>query len=172
MKSGTLIVIGGLPGVGKTSISRELVRSSPAAYLRIDIIEQSLKTVAALRDVGPAGYVVAYGLARSNLALGMTVVADCVNPLAVTRNAWRSVAADGSHRLLEVEIVCSNPGEHRSRVEARKPDIADFVLPTWESVVMHEYESWSTSRLVIDTALMDASQAATLILEIASAMPR
>lgn len=160
-----LIVLGGLPGTGKTSIAREIVARSPSAYLRIDTIEQVLKGVSALQDVGSAGYLLAYELARSNLALGMTVVADCVNPLTATREAWRAVAAGNSSRLLEVEIVCSDLAEHRRRVEGRKADIPDFTPPTWEAVLRHEYEAWTTARLVVDSALMNASEAANLILE-------
>ena len=160
-----LIVLGGLPGVGKTTVAREIVLRSPSAYLRIDTIEQALIKVGALEDVGPAGYVVAYELGRSNLALGMTVVADCVNPLSVTREAWRAVAAGTSSGLVEVEVVCSDPAEHRRRVESRKADIPNFVLPTWDAVLRHEYEAWATSRLVIDSALVSASEAADLILE-------
>jgi predicted kinase len=160
-----LIVLGGLPGTGKTAIARELVVRSPSAYLRIDTIEQALMKVSVLEEVGPAGYIVAYELARSNLALGMTVVADCVNPLSVTREAWQAVATSTSSGLLEVEIVCSDPAEHRRRVESRKADIPDFTLPTWEVVLRHEYEAWTTSRLVIDSALVSASGAANLILE-------
>ncbi len=161
-----LIVLGGLPGTGKTTIARELVAHRPCVYLRVDAIEQALKTArGSAEDVGPAGYVVAYELARSNLALGLTVVADCVNPLAVTREAWRAVAAHGSSGLLEVEIVCSDPAEHRRRVEGRKADIPGFSLPTWEAVLRHDYAAWTTSRLVIDSALVSASDAAQVILD-------
>lgn len=113
-----LIVLSGLPGVGKTTIAREIVAHSPSAYLRIDTIEQTLRAMGALQDVGPAGY----ALASSNLALGTTVVADCVNPLPVTREAWRAVAVRTSSALLEVEVVCSDLAEHRRRVEARKAE--------------------------------------------------
>lgn len=160
-----LIVIGGLPGTGKTAIARELVARLPAVYLRIDAIEHALLKTTALEDVGPAGYVVAYELARSNLLLGMTVVADSVNPLSVTREAWRAVAASTSSYVLEVEIVCSDRTEHRRRVEGRKTDIWDFTPPTWEAVLHHEYEAWTTSRLVIDSALVSASEAAKKILD-------
>jgi predicted kinase len=38
-----LIVFSGLPGVGKTTIARELACSLAAVYLRIDSIEQALR---------------------------------------------------------------------------------------------------------------------------------
>ena len=43
-------------------------------------------------DVGPAGYVVAYGVAEDNLRIGRIVVADTVNPVQATRDAWLDVA--------------------------------------------------------------------------------
>lgn len=160
-----LIVLGGLPGVGKTAIARDIVVRSPSAYLRIDAIEQALRKIRGFQDVGSAGYVLAYELASSNLELGMTVVADCVNPLSVTREAWRAVAARTSSALLEVEVVCSDLAEHRRRVEARKADIPAFTTPTWEEVLHHKYEAWTTPRWVIDSAVVEAKDAANSILE-------
>ncbi len=44
---------------------------------------------------GPEGYIVAYRLAEHNLRLGLAVVADSVNPIEITREAWRAVALPG-----------------------------------------------------------------------------
>lgn len=86
-----LIVFSGLPGTGKSTISKRLIEIFPACYLRIDVIEQALKNDHRIEnDVGINGYVVAYELARSNLQIGNSVISDSVNPLLITRNAWRN----------------------------------------------------------------------------------
>lgn len=40
-----LVVFGGLPGAGKTTISRALAQRVGATYLRIDLVEQAIFTV-------------------------------------------------------------------------------------------------------------------------------
>ena len=117
-----LIVFGGLPGTGKTTLSRELTRRLLASYIRVDAIEQTLR--AAGHDVGPMGYVIANALAAENLRLGRVVVADSVNPVLASREGWRQTALQSSARIAEIEVICSDVALHRRRAEARTPDIA------------------------------------------------
>jgi len=145
-----LVVLSGLSGVGKTTISRALVRTAGAVHVRIDSIEQALRNAG--REVRDEGYRVGYAVAEDNLRLGRIVVADAVNPWPLTRDAWRSVAARSGVRALDVEIVCSDEDEHKRRVEARTPDIPGHTLPTWQEVHERDYRPWDRERLVIDTA--------------------
>ncbi len=155
-----LFVFGGLSGTGKTTLARALAQELHATYLRIDEIEQALRFSGVLRgEVGAAGYLAAYALAESNLRLGCTVVADCVNPLAVTREAWRRVATNSGSRVFEIEVICTDPVEHRRRVEIRASDVAGLELPSWEDVLRREYEPWVSPRLVIDTATRSVADA-------------
>ncbi len=155
-----LIVFGGLPGTGKTTISRAIAARRAATYLRIDAIEQAIRDANVLAgDMGPAGYHVANVLAESNLANGQTVVADCVNPVAESRAAWRAIASRRQARLVEIEVKCSDPVEHRRRVERRKSDIPGLVYPTWQAVLDREYAVWDGPRLVIDTARLPPEEA-------------
>ncbi|WP_159350670.1 AAA family ATPase [Roseomonas harenae] len=148
-----LIVFSGLPGTGKTTLARAIAAERGATWLRIDAIEQALRASGALAGgVGPAGYMVGYALAEANLRLGQAVVADSVNPLGITRAAWRAVAARAGVPCLEIELVCADATEHRRRVENREADLPNHVLPRWEEVVRHDYEPWNTPCLRIDTA--------------------
>jgi predicted kinase len=149
----TLIVFGGLPGAGKTAIAREVARKVNAVYVRIDSIEQAIRASGALdRPIDDAGYRVAYVVAEDNLRNGKTVIADCVNPVQITRDAWIGVADRAQARTVEVEIVCSDPQQHRQRVENRLSDISGLKLPSWDEVVAREYEPWLRKHIVIDTA--------------------
>lgn len=150
--AGLLIVLGGLPGSGKTTIARALAHRIGAVHLRIDTIEQTLKSAAVLKDdLGPAGYLVAYALAEDNLRLGTTVIADAVNRVEIARAGWRSVASRTGAKLLQVELRCSDPAQHRSRVESRAADIAGHQLPRWAEVAALTWEPW-VADLVVDTA--------------------
>lgn len=152
-ESPILIVFGGLPGVGKTVIAKELARQIGAVYLRADSIEQALRDSGTMADpVNDAGYRAAYAVAGENLCLGLDVIADCVNPLHITREAWREVARQSGVGIFEVEVTCSDQGAHKLRVERRSSDIPGLKLPTWQEVVGRNYEPWDREHAVVDSA--------------------
>jgi predicted kinase len=146
-----LVVFSGLPGTGKTTISTALAARLGAVHLRIDVIEQAMKSAGAGR-IGPAGYTVACALAEANLRLGHSIVADCVNPVRDSRLGWRKVAEDASACLFDIHLVCSDTAEHRRRVECRSTDIPGLVLPGWDDVQARAFEPRDDAHLVLDTA--------------------
>ena len=160
-----LISIGGLPATGKSAVARLLATELPAVYVRIDTIETAIWRSQGQHEPTdvwdlPPGYEVGYDVAADQLRLGLDVVAESVNPLHASRNAWRDAGLKAGAYVIEVEIVCSDVDEHRRRAEERVVDVAGLVKPTWEQITNREYDSWERDRIVIDTATVSAAKGA------------
>lgn len=153
--SATLIALSGLPGVGKSTLARALAQRLGALWLRIDSIEQAMAVATGRPVEADQGYRVAHAVAEDNLRLGLTVVADCVNPLSVTRDAWRAVAQRAEVPCLEVWVICSDKAEHRRRVENRPLEVAGLQPPVWDEVSARPMEDWIRPPVVVDTAGAD-----------------
>lgn len=159
----TLYIFGGLPGAGKSTLAQRLAQRLGAAWIRIDTIEQSLRDLCGV-EVQGEGYELAYRLAADNLRLGLGVVADSCNPIEQTRDRWDAIARNAAARAVNIEIICSDPAEHRQRVENRVSSVPGLRLPTWQQVCEREYHPWSRTHLVIDTAGRSVEEAFALLL--------
>lgn len=148
--SPVLYIFSGLPASGKTTLGKMLARHLNAAYLRIDTVEQGLRDLCNFKVEGE-GYRLSYRIAKDNLELGTSVVADSCNTIALTRKEWEETALAANARFVNIEISCSDKHEHRTRVESRANSIQNLKLPTWDKVENRHYEQWQGNILRIDT---------------------
>jgi predicted kinase len=159
-----LVVIGGLPATGKSTIATTLARRTSTSYLRVDRIEQAIVAWSALsHPLGPVGYAVAHALAREQLELGLDLIVECVNPTALTRDGWVGTAKAAGAELVEIEVICSDEDEHRRRAEVRSSDVEGLVKPAWAAITEREYEPWLRRPLVVDSAITSPDSAAQKI---------
>lgn len=163
-----LICVGGLPATGKSTIARRLAADLGAAFVRMDSIETAIgRAEGRFEETNgwelPPGYLVGYEVAADQLRNGVDVVAESVNPIQVSRDAWRQRGLDAGARVVEVEVICSDATEHRRRAEERVLDIPGLAKPTWEQISNREYHSWERQRLVVDTAKLDVDESVHLI---------
>lgn len=142
-----LIVFVGKPGTGKTTLARLLAAERQAAHVRVDAIEAAIARDSQMQQpVGPVGYLVTHEVARSCLAVGITVVVDAVSPVAEARRGWSDVAIAAGVPLRVIEVEVSDQTEHRRRVEQRRSDLDGLTVPSWEQVQTRVYEPWDENR--------------------------
>jgi predicted kinase len=153
-----LIVIGGLPGVGKTTVARAVAGRLGAAHVRVDAFEVALLRhglVLTPEDVGEHGYDLARAAADTCLAAGTDVVVDAVFPMAQSRRPFRELAARHGTPVHWLRLICTDPAEHRRRVEERVADLPGHVVPDWAAVRRRDVDQWHERHTVIDTATGD-----------------
>jgi predicted kinase len=150
-----LVVVSGLPVVGKSELADALGQRLRAAVLSVDPIEAAMWRcgIAPSFETGVAAYEVVAVLAEHQLGLGLTVIADAVSSLEVARHMWRGAASRTGAVMRVVEVICSDEEAHRERVARRARDIDGFPEPSWEDVVRRrdEWEPWSEERFVVDS---------------------
>ncbi len=151
-----LVVVSGLPVVGKSEFADALGQRLRAAVLSVDPIEAAMWRcgIAPSFETGVAAYEVVTVLAEHQLRLGLTVIADAVSSLEIARDMWRGAASRAGAAMRVVEVICSDEGTHRERVARRARDIDGFPEPSWKDVVRRrdEWEPWREERLVVDSA--------------------
>ncbi|MDE0545407.1 AAA family ATPase [Microbacterium sp. C7(2022)] len=150
-----LIVMAGLPGVGKSAVAGELAHNLKCAVLSVDPIEAAMwrAGVARSEPTGLAAYVVAEDLAREQLRHGNAVIVDAVNDADAARAQWTALASELDETLAFIEVYCSDEATHRDRLETRRRNIPGFVEPTWESVTARRaaFDEWEAPRLRLDS---------------------
>jgi predicted kinase/limonene-1,2-epoxide hydrolase len=152
-----LVVIGGLPGVGKTTVAREVAGRLRATHLRIDALEAALvaQGLATPEAMGGHGYGLALAAAETCLRAGTDVVVDAVFPVAVARRPFRELGERLGVPVHWLRLICTDRAEHRRRVEERVADLPGHVVPTWAQVEQRERDQWHERHTVVDTAAGD-----------------
>ena len=147
-----VIVFSGLPGVGKSSIARELARQTGLFHLRVDAIEGPF--LEKEFQITGEGYEAMRRLAQENLELGIGSSVDCVNPWPRTREMF-----DFGPSTLRIEVICGDSSLHQSRLESRGWG------PKYEDLPSREYQPWSEADLRYDTAEVSVEDAVSDILK-------
>ncbi|UOW01154.1 AAA family ATPase [Agrococcus sp. SCSIO52902] len=169
----TLIVLAGLPGVGKSAVAASTAAALGCTVVSVDPLEAAMWRAGVPRDAatGLAAYVVAEAVAEAQLRLGGAVVVDAVNDHPAAREQWRALAARTGALLLFAEVLLEDRAEHRRRLEQRVRDLDGFPEPTWAEVESRRaaFDEWADDRLRLDASLPVGRLTSTIAQELAPA---
>lgn len=153
-----VVSISGAQCTGKTSLARDLGAALNAVVISRDPLMASLWEAGVFAQdehragrIGALGYRLQGALLAEQLAIGRSVVLECVAPPAV-RDRWRKLAAESDAGFWAVECVCTDIAVHRQRFDQRgQRRIGDWRL-TWDHVVktLRTYQPYPGECLTAD----------------------
>jgi uncharacterized protein len=159
-----LVLVGGLPGTGKSTLARGLADTLGATLLRSDEVRKELAARAAgpprAADAGyrrglyrpemtAATYTAMLERARLALGLGQSVVLDASFTSEAPRVAARRVAAEAGCEVVELCCVV-DPSEAHRRIEARRArggDVSDATVEVARAMTA-DADPWPLARQV------------------------
>ena len=151
-----LVVVGGLPGTGKSTLADGLAAHLGVPVFNKDWIEASLRRdgVAPGRDSWLVAENLLTTLAGQQLRRRQSAILDTVARNPASRATWRRLADEAAASWRLLECVCSDPDLHRRRVVGRDRGIPGWYELTWADVedVRARSEPWSEEHLVVDAA--------------------
>jgi predicted kinase len=164
-----LVMLSGLPGSGKSTLGKRLAARTGAELLRIDLFEQTLRNqYGTAFEVGTLGYQRGYDLAAGHLSAGHNVIADAVNAVEAARQGWRDVAAKSGAVMVEVEIICTDAEEARTRLETRDTGIKGLAPVSYEAAMARPWEDNPHAGIRLDTAGQTPEESLTALLRFLS----
>lgn len=156
-------IFSGLPGVGKTTLAKQLAQSlTNVTYFRVDTVEYYLKKVYS-QELTKQGYEIVYYQAKENLELGKNIIIDCCNPILESRELWNSLSQINNTKVINIEIICSDIQAHQNRIETRYKSNPNK-YPTWQNVLDRDYEYWKDEIIRIDTTKTDIIESFNILI--------
>jgi predicted kinase len=154
-----LVAMAGLPGTGKSTIGQVVASRLGVPVVSVDPIETAILQagIDADQPTGLAAYLVAETLAERILVAGTGVMIDAVNAVDPAREQWVNLAARLNEPMKFIEVICSDPELHRSRIESWRKSMPHIQL-TWNAVEQSfdDYAEWSgdsgaVARITLDS---------------------
>jgi len=154
-----LVAMAGLPGTGKSTIGQVVASRLGIPVVPVDPIETAILKAGIVSDqpTGLAAYLVAETLAERELDAGRTILVDAVNAVAPAREQWVNLAARAGEQLRFIEVICSDPDLHRSRIEAWQRSMPHAQL-SWNAVEQSfdDYAEWTGSSAAVARITLDS----------------
>ena len=150
-----IIVVSGLPGSGKSTLSESIAQALQIPIFSVDPIESSILEAGIARsfETGLHAYIVVKRLGAEQLKLGMSIIIDAVSPVVEARVMWEKLAKGYDAKLIIIECVVDEK-LHKKRLKKRVRNLHGIAEITWEDVEVRkkDYVPWTQERLVVDTA--------------------
>jgi len=145
-----LYIICGLPGTGKTTVARELVRMTGGVLLRTDDIRKKMfPSPSYTPEEKQKVYETFLNEAESMISSGRDVILDATFSRKSQRDKALEIAKKAGKKSIVIEVVCDE-SIVAERLRRRKRDISDADYEVYRKI-KQEWEPVEGKHVVIDS---------------------
>lgn len=146
----SLIIICGLPGVGKTTVAKKLAAKTKAILLRTDVIRKESKKVDYSEKVMRGVYEKMFFQAKNLLKEGKDVILDATFYARKRRGVAKKIAKEVGAGFKIVEVICPK-NLVKKRMKKRKRDESEAEFKHY-LIFTKLFEPVKEKHLIIDTS--------------------
>lgn len=148
----TLIVIGGLPGTGKSTLANALSKRMNVPVFSKDDLEAAVarKGLASNKKMLGVGYEIMEALSKRSLENNNSAIFDFIASRSRVEELWPSLLESN---FKYIACICSNQEIHKERVCVRERSIPGWYELTWQDIlsIQSSYQSLKPESLVLDS---------------------
>jgi predicted kinase len=148
----TMIVIGGVPGTGKSTLANALSKDMNIPVFSKDELEAAVvrKGLGSSKNMHGVGYEILASLATKQIENGNNCIFDFIASRNRVEELWPQLL---EYDIKYIECVCTMEDVHKDRIQSRNRNIKGWYELTWEEVlnIKSNYQSLKPERLVLDS---------------------
>lgn len=148
----TMIVIGGIPGTGKSTLANALSAEMGIPVFSKDELEAAVvrKILSSNRETYGVGYEIMAALAVRQMENGNNSIFDFIASRNRVEALWPQLLM---YDIKYIECICTEEETHRDRIQSRNRNIKGWYELTWEEVldIKGNYQPLKVERLVLDS---------------------
>ncbi len=148
----TLIVIGGLPGTGKSTLANALSKKMNVPVFSKDELEAAVarKGLASNKDMNGVGYEIMEALSKRQHENENSAIFDFIASRSRVEELWPNLL---ENEFKYIECICSSQEIHKERIDVRERNIPGWYELTWKDIlsIQNNYQPLKPESLVLDS---------------------
>jgi adenylate kinase family enzyme len=147
-----MIVIGGVPGTGKSTLAKALSKELNIPAFSKDELEAAVsrKGLCNNKEMRGVGFEIMAVLAKNQIENNNSAIFDFIASKSRVIEQWPELLES---EIKYIECICSDEETHKKRIQSRNRNIDGWYELVWEDVlpIKRGFQPLMTKRLILDS---------------------
>lgn len=148
----TIIIIGGIPGAGKSTLAKALSKELNIPAFAKDELEAAVarRGLCNNKETQGVGFEIMAVIAKNQIENNNSAIFDFIASKSRITERWPELLES---EIKYIECICSNEEIHKERIQSRNRNIEGWYELVWEDVltIKQYFQPLMANRLIVDS---------------------